>query len=233
LVDARIDDIGTTLDNRKLTMSKTALSLVAILCTMEIAFAQAGSDAPLEGSSNDSSKNETSSRRNPHLDNVAPVLSERVPDIGRAAFDGNLGMIRQLISSGANVEATGADGRAPLLLAAAGGHLEAVSVLLDAGARVNARDRAGATALHWATRRGEDRVALLILQHKPEVNVQDDAGDTPLMLAANAGNTNVVQALLSLGAKPELKDKFGLTAEEYAKINKYDDIVVLLRSGRK
>jgi len=63
----------------------------------------------------------------PYARYVAPVLASDVPLIGLAAFKGDVPTLHYLISSGANIESAGRDGRAPLLLASAGGHVEAVT----------------------------------------------------------------------------------------------------------
>jgi len=51
----------------------------------------------------------------------APVLASDVPEIGLAAFKGDVSTLRRLIASGANIEAVGKDKRTALLLASAGG----------------------------------------------------------------------------------------------------------------
>jgi len=169
----------------------------------------------------------------PYARYVAPVLASDVPLIGLAAFKGDVPTLHYLISSGANIESAGRDGRAPLLLASAGGHVEAVTILLEAGANINARDHSGGTALDWAAERGEEKVALLLLRHHPEVNVQDEFGFTPLILAAMTGDKKIVEALIRAGARRDFRDVVsGWTASDWAKRNKYLDVVSLLESAR-
>jgi ankyrin repeat protein len=177
----------------------------------------------------ESSKHYNSVAKNPHVCEVAPLIGPYVPDLGKAAYKGDLTVVRRLISSGTRVDVAGQDGRTPLILAAAGGHLEILDALLAAGANINARDTTGATALHWAAMRGEDKVAFMLLSHRPNVNVQALSGDTPLMLAAIAGDEVIVRALLASGARADLKDADGFTATDFAKKNKYDTIVSILR----
>src|SRR5712692_985570 len=71
------------------------------------------------------SNDESASAKNPYAAAAAPVLSSDVPEVGIAAFKGDIHTLRRLISSGTNIEAAGTDKRTPLLLAAAGGHPEA------------------------------------------------------------------------------------------------------------
>jgi ankyrin repeat protein len=171
-------------------------------------------------------------QRSPNVGYIAPALSTNVPMIGLAAYKGDISTLRRCIAAGINLESSGRDGRAPLLLAAAGGHIDAVKILLNAGANVNARDHGRATALHWAALKGETKIALLLLSHHAEVNIQDQFGETPLIWAALAGDKTIVKELLRLGANPNLKDVDGWTASWCAKKNKYRDIVSLLENAR-
>src|SRR5205823_11082938 len=126
---------------------------------------------------------------NPFVERLKPVLSSDLPQIGKAAFEGDVVTLRRLILLGANLEETGRDGRTALILAAAGGNLETVSALLAAGAKIDTRDITGATALHWAAQRGDEKIALVLLSHHPQVNGQDSRGATPIILAAIAGDS--------------------------------------------
>ncbi|PYL61249.1 MAG: hypothetical protein DMF24_07830 [Verrucomicrobia bacterium] len=175
---------------------------------------------------------ENAARRNPHVANLEPVLSPDVPELGKAAFQGDLVTVRRLISSGVRVDIAGGDGRTPLILAAAGGHLGVVSALLAAGANINHQDITGSTALHSAAERGEEKVALLLLSHRPKVNVRDRLGGTPLIGAAVAGDETIVSALIFSGANPDFRDALGHTAADYARKNKYDKIVSLLNHAK-
>lgn len=164
----------------------------------------------------------------PHDEGLTVLLAPDTPEIGLAAFKGDIATLRRLISSGVNIESAGRDRRTPLFLACAMGHMDAASALLAAGANVNTRDLGGATPLHWATQRGERNIAFLLLSHRPEVNFQDEFGVTPLMRAAITGSKPVVEALLAAGAKRDLTDVDGLTASDWARKNGFTEIAVLL-----
>ncbi len=164
----------------------------------------------------------------PHDEGLTVVLPPDTPEIGLAAFKGDINTLRRLISSGVNIESTGRDRRTPLFLACARGHMDAASALLAARANVNTRDVTGATPLHWATQRGDANIVFLLLSHRPEVNVQDDFGVTPLMWAAITGGKSAVEALLAADAKRDLTDVDGLTASDWARKNGFTEIAVLL-----
>lgn len=157
-----------------------------------------------------------------------PKLAADIPEIGIAAFKGDVSSLRRLISSGANLESSGEDKRRPLLLAVAGGQMEAVSILLKAGANVDASDRYGCTALHWAASKAQDKMALLLLSYHPELNLQNEAGESPLIVAAEIGSKTIARALINAGADRDLVDEDGRSAKAWAKINNHADIIALL-----
>lgn len=76
-----------------------------------------------------------------------PVLAAETPvDLLEGAKKGRNKDIEQLLSKGANLEATDHEGRTPLMLAAQYGRTTTVRLLLDKGAKPGARDAHGWTA---------------------------------------------------------------------------------------
>ena len=55
---------------------------------------------------------------------------------------------------------------------------------------------------------------LLLAEAGLDINARENNGFTPLMLAAMRGNNEVVQMLLTLGARADLKNADGVTAQE-------------------
>lgn len=164
---------------------------------------------------------------------IAPVLAADVPEIGLAAYKGDITTLRRLVSSGTNIESAGKDNRTPLVLAAAGCHYDAVKILLQAGAKINARGIGRGTALHWAATKGDEKIARLLLSHHAEVNMQNEMGQTALICAAEVGSKHIVEALIAAGANRDLADEDGHTASWWAKRNKYEDVAVLLNRTRE
>ena len=83
-----------------------------------------------------------------------------------AALHGQCGVIRFLLSAGADPDFTTFEGGFPLQVAAnfGGGYREACVLLLDAGARIDARDdHNDFTPLMWASAEGNYEVVLLLL----------------------------------------------------------------------
>ena len=83
----------------------------------------------------------------------------------RAAEDGRLDLVRNLLQAGASPNAK-SDGDATVLMwAAARGHVEVVKLLLESGAESDARTRKGRTAIDIATQEGHDHVAALLREN--------------------------------------------------------------------
>lgn len=64
-----------------------------------------------------------------------------------AVQSGNALVVREMIASGAGVNAHGSDGRTPLIHAAMAGGVEIVQLLLEAGAEIDEPAHHGSTAL--------------------------------------------------------------------------------------
>ncbi|MEI7029835.1 ankyrin repeat domain-containing protein [Streptomyces pratensis] len=94
----------------------------------------------------------------------------------------------------------------------------AVVRALRAGARAEASDEEGTTALYLASvqdRPGAVRL-LLAAGADPDRASGPGASDLPLCGAACGGHTEVVEALLSAGARPDLREEYGFTALRWA-----------------
>jgi ankyrin repeat protein len=73
--------------------------------------------------------------------------------------------VAQLISDGADINATVNNGNTPLHQAAYRGHLGVVELLIVHGAEVNRRTNSGVTPLDWAKRNGHSAVVRILLAH--------------------------------------------------------------------
>ena len=83
----------------------------------------------------------------------------------RAAEDGRLDLVRNLLQGGANPNAKSDGDVTALMWAAARGHVEVVKVLLESGAEPNARTRKGRTASEIAMQEGHDHVNTLLREN--------------------------------------------------------------------
>ncbi|PRW57737.1 ankyrin repeat [Chlorella sorokiniana] len=134
-----------------------------------------------------------------------------------AAFEGQLGSVRALLSLGANTRAVNSRKFTPLHLAASQGYTAVVQCLLVADASAaGAQDRDGWTPLMCAAAKGHCNCINLLARVAHNLEARSIAGSTALLLAANAGEANAVRTLLSLGANPAAANDAGCTAAHLA-----------------
>ena len=107
-------------------------------------------------------------------------------------------------------------GKQELLAAIERGDHAAIESELDAGAEPNAADRHG-TALGHAVARGDLQAVELLLARGADADKTSDQGNAPLMLAAARGDVEIVRRLLDAGADPDKRNKWGFTADDWAR----------------
>lgn len=141
--------------------------------------------------------------------------------------EGADGLVR-LIERGADVGAKDLLGRTPL-------HMHMNRELLRRGADVNARDIRGQTPVHYYARSFDDFCSSLRMMQdlpdvKPDLNAQDSAGRTPLHWLAWQGGfaREAIEDIISSGARVNVRDKFGQTPLDYARMTRNEDIETLL-----
>lgn len=155
--------------------------------------------------------------------------------VSNALVVDGLGVVKELLSSGADPNARGTNG-VPILH-----HLpssyegqvnfldDVVDTLVTAGADVDAVAR-GVTALQLAVSADDLPLVLGLIRAGADPNLKDEGGNTPLHDAAMKGNHEVVEALLSAGADPNLKDSQG---QRPADVAESDDVRRILRTSRR
>jgi len=152
----------------------------------------------------------------------------------QAAGEGDLDTLKREHDAGADINGADETGWTALMLASENCQEQAVRQLLDWGAGVNLKDRNGDTALIGAcaafcispqAREAQARLIQLLLQHGAIADAQDAAGETALMAVTTYGNLGALRALLESGARPEITDKAGRSALDYARaaLKKYYD----------
>jgi peptidoglycan hydrolase-like protein with peptidoglycan-binding domain len=136
-----------------------------------------------------------------------------------AALNGDLQTVKDLIGSGADVNARApqANNSTALMIAAYKGNIEMLHALLDTGAQVNVENDFGFTALILASQEGRTEAVQVLLEAGAEVNAkttsdENAASMTALMLASERGHSEVVRTLLSKGADANIKSNDGRTA---------------------
>ena len=150
-----------------------------------------------------------------------------------ASIGGEPRIIEALLVAGATPNAAGSFRWTALIVAASKGHADAVNILLAYGANVNAADVYGWTPLMRAAGGGKANVvAILLNQSDIDVRAREERGASALHIASEEGHRALVETLVNAGAPLGLRDRKGLTAEDYARGNKHASIANWLGSRK-
>ncbi|KAL8760314.1 MAG: hypothetical protein Q9199_000096 [Rusavskia elegans] len=131
-------------------------------------------------------------------------------------------LLEVAIEEGANVNARGVDGKAPLHLAAMQGNPDIVQLLIDHEADINiATSLRGTdqerkfngqrTPLHWACDRGHESCVRLLVGNGADINANNYTNRTPLQEALMRGHVSISKFLLESGASVDSHDNEGWT----------------------
>ncbi|PIK60415.1 putative ankyrin repeat and KH domain-containing protein mask [Apostichopus japonicus] len=130
-----------------------------------------------------------------------------------ASQEGQVELVKFLLSKGANVHATTATGDTALTYACENGHTEVASYLLDAGADLEHESEGGRTPLMKAARAGHFCSVRFLISKGADVNRATTNNDhTVLSLACAGGHLSVVELLLNHNADPSHKLKDNSTS---------------------
>lgn len=124
------------------------------------------------------------------------------------------GILKALVSHGADVDATDSGNYTALHHAAMLGKAASIDALVEAGADVDATNSDnGCTALHWAAKKGQCEAMVALLRHGADVDAEDNDGRTPLHRACSvddAHTTEAAELLLIWGADDTAINKNGV-----------------------
>ena len=98
------------------------------------------------------------------------------PLLHQAAINGNAAIVKSLINSGGEIEATDYMENTALSLAAELGHLEVIRVLIQSNANINHQNLKGDTPLMLASSNKKDQIVTLLLQSGADANVMNYSG---------------------------------------------------------
>jgi ankyrin repeat protein len=126
--------------------------------------------------------------------------------IADAAQNGDVALVRSLLSQKADVNATQADGSTVLHWIVRSDDLETADLLIRAGSNVSTANRRGITPLDLACVNGSAAMISKLLAAGANPNATHPDGQTPLMTAARTGNSDAVRVLLDYGAAANAKD---------------------------
>lgn len=123
--------------------------------------------------------------------------ASRVSELMRAAGDGDVNKLRQLIVAGAAIDAVDSRNATALHYSLESRNNMAANALIKAGVNVNKVDRDKNTPLLLAVKNGAGEVVSLLLDRGANINVQDRYHDSPFILAIRYGHKNIVELLLT------------------------------------
>jgi len=121
--------------------------------------------------------------------------SEKESMLLKAAKNNDTIVLKDLISSGMDLDANDGKQRTPLMLALYEKHTEAARILITAGANVNALDDMLNSPFLYAGASGQLEIVSLCLSHNADFDVVNRYGGTALIPAAEKGHVEVVALL--------------------------------------
>ncbi len=137
---------------------------------------------------------------------------QKKDDLVAAAAEGNLGRVKRLLATAADVDQRDKQGCTALLRAAGGGHPTVVTSLLAEGADAELAASNGTTPLGAAVLGDHREIVKLLVDRGVPVDQHQRFGLTPLMLSAARWNPRMTQLLIRMGAAVDHRDEMEGTA---------------------
>ncbi len=220
--------IQMNLSNSRHSIFITVLFGILILFT-QFGFVACNSSKNRDTNENEDSKGKKVAKQSTESESSGTALK---PDaFWDAALNGNLEAVSSMLKLGMDVNVADEDGRTAIMFAGFNGHTEVVKILIDRGAKVDAFDNSHRTALLFAATGPFPETVKLLLDNKSNPNVVDNGEHfSPLMHAAAEGNLEIVKILLDYGARMDLKDVDGDTAETFARQKGHTALADYLKS---
>ena len=165
------------------------------------------------------------------------IPGEKVTTLEIATWEGHSNIVQYLVSEGAPVNAQDRHGVTSLMYGCCEKQLEIVSFLLNHGADPNIYDKKKSTALHLACSKQWKAGVELLLAHGADHSLRGIKQLTPLMYACKKRShiimdPSILVLLLSAGADPISRNKYGTSALIFAAMYGYEEgVMVLLNAG--
>jgi len=153
--------------------------------------------------------------------------------LAEAAARADVAVVRQLLSSGADVNAADADGTTPLHWAVWADDEATVQELLRARATATVANTFRVTPLSIAAEHGNPAIVRRLLEVGAKAEDVDASGQTLLMSAVRSGNVETVRLLIDAGAKVNATEpQLGHTALMWAaRTNNGAAVTLLIERG--
>uniref|UniRef100_A0ACD5YL42 Uncharacterized protein n=1 Tax=Avena sativa TaxID=4498 RepID=A0ACD5YL42_AVESA len=150
----------------------------------------------------------------------------------KAAFDGNLRLLKRMAEKVDLRRAKDSKGQTALHFAADKGYLEMCKFLVEeSGLDVNSVTKTGVTPMFYAALGGNVQVMRYLLDHGADPVMPEERGSTPLHNAAEEGHCEAVKLLLSKGVHVDPMDHRGSPLHLAASKDRVEVVKVLLEHG--
>lgn len=140
------------------------------------------------------------------------------------------GLARLLLSNGARIELRSNSLGTPLHAAVVHAAPEIVALLVERGAELDARDVNGSTPLHHAAGLGDVVSARLLIEHGADLDAVNGPGFTALHWAAGNGRYSMVALLLARGADSNTRAADGELAAARARARGHAAVADLIEA---
>ena len=152
----------------------------------------------------------------------------KIPDFHKAALEGSLTRVKQLIASGMDVDTQDKLGWTPSYWAVSTGNEEVFKYLLSQGASISVKTNKGRTILQQACKAGFKEIVKQLIAKGADVNATSNDGEHSLGDAVLNGHEEVVKLLIANGADINLNVKGKGTALDAGAWNGHSTIVDFL-----
>lgn len=146
--------------------------------------------------------------------------------------NGNLTLIKLLVSKGAEINLENQFGNTPVHAACLKGDMACVSFLLDNGSTVDSVNHLKSTPLHFACYNDKQNLELVkyLMSRGASITAEDSEGAIPLQVAATKGHAKICTVLVDAGSDPNHYDAQGRTAVSLALARGHMSLAQVIKS---
>jgi len=157
-------------------------------------------------------------------------LNKAEPEIITLSELGDLSKVKNQLNHGVKVDTLDSCQWSPLMKAAQNGHEDIVRLLILQGANLEQADKGNYTALLLAASRNHANIVEILIKNGAQLDHQEDTlGWSALIWATKLNHVKTVKTLLKNNANKNIKDFKGFTALDWAKQNKSEILIQLLK----
>ncbi|MCR5612448.1 ankyrin repeat domain-containing protein [Treponema sp.] len=151
-----------------------------------------------------------------------------------AVAKNNREVCQRFVDAGIDINCRTKEGTPMLNVAIRAEQNDIVMWLLEKNVSIDAvsNDR-GYSAVMDAVWKNNFELTKILIEHGANLNYIGRDGQSVLVLAVGAGKLNICKLLAEAGADPDVKDKMGMSAYEYAKLFGRKDIAEILEKYHK